>query len=154
MLSCMVYSGYVPRRASKTAAINTRARDREHRAFELRKAGATYQQIGSQLGVTKQAANKMIKRVLAELKDLTDGDAEDVRRIEVERLDVMTLALWPKARRGDVQEVDRVLRIMQRRAELLGLDSGIAVTANKVGTSCQHVVEVVFVGKPSDTHQG
>jgi hypothetical protein len=35
----------------------------------------------------------------------------------------MLLGLWQKASRGDPASVDRVLRIQERRARLLGLDA-------------------------------
>jgi hypothetical protein len=39
----------------------------------------------------------------------------------------MTLALWPAAMRGDVTAVTGLLRIMERRAKLLGLDAPVKV---------------------------
>jgi len=47
--------------------------------------------------------------------------ADDYRRIELERLDKMTLSLF--TRRNDPRTADTLLRIMERRAKLLGLDS-------------------------------
>ena len=46
--------------------------------------------------------------------------ADEVRRLELERLDQLQLGLWLKACKGDVSAVLGVLRIMQRRAKLLG----------------------------------
>ena len=46
-----------------------------------------------------------------------------VLALELERLDALTLAAWPRARAGDDRAIRVVLRIMQRRAKLLGLDA-------------------------------
>jgi hypothetical protein len=51
--------------------------------------------------------------------------AEELRTMEVARLDQMLLGLWPKAIKGDTWAVDRVLKIMERRAALLGLDAPV-----------------------------
>ena len=113
----------VPRRASKTSAKSVIAREREQKAFELKKSGATYAQIGEQLGCSKQSAHAMVGRVLLELRGLVEVDARDVLRLEVERLDAMLLALWPRASAGNEGAIDRVLKIGERRSRLLGLDA-------------------------------
>lgn len=99
------------------------AAERRRKAVELRKAGASLKTIAGELGVTFQAVSKMIHKELAELAAATEKDAETLRQIEVERLDAMLLGLWNRARHGHEGAVDRVLRIMQRRAALLGLDA-------------------------------
>lgn len=106
-----------------TSAERVIAKEREAQAFELRKSGANYRQIGDHLGVTPQAAHKMVKRVMAMLAKLAKEDAEAVRQMELDRLDAMLMGLWPKARKGNEGAVDRVIRIMQRRADMLGIDA-------------------------------
>ncbi len=97
------------------------AAERRKQALELRKSGATYQVIADQLGYkTRDSARKAI---YSALKDITRESAEDVRTLEIARLDALMLALWPKARQGNETSVDRILRIMERRAKLIGLDS-------------------------------
>ena len=99
------------------------ATERRLQALELRKAGANYRRIGAQLGVSEAQAYKDVQgelqRIQAEASDL----AADVRTLELERLDALTLALWPSARQGKEGAIDRVLRVMERRSKLLGLDA-------------------------------
>jgi predicted DNA binding protein len=123
----------MPRGRSPTSRQNSVSREREREAFELRKAGGSLQQIGDKIGVSKQAVSQMLKRVLADLVSATMEDAEDVRHMEVERLDALLLGLWQKARAGNEGAVDRVLRIMQRRSELLGLDAPRRTTTEITG---------------------
>ena len=102
-----------------------RGAERRKQAVVLRIAGATYQQIGDRIGVNKQRAYQLVKQALGETKRLTAESAEELKGIELERLDALCTAMWPDAMKGDEQKVDRVLRIMKRRAELLGLDAPI-----------------------------
>ena len=102
--------------AEKTAA-------RRLQALELRKAGATYQQIGERIGISANQAHLDVRRELQKIAEQASELATDVRQMELERLDSMHLGLWPEARKGHLGAVDRVLRIMERRASLLGLDA-------------------------------
>ena len=77
-----------------TASRRVQAAAREKAAFALRIAGATYAQIGAQLGVTGCAAHKMVKRVLERTRGETDAEAVELRRLETERLDALQVALW------------------------------------------------------------
>lgn len=106
-----------------TASRRVQAAEREKAAFALRIAGATYAQIGAQLGVTGCAAHKMVKRVLERTRGETDAEAVELRRLETERLDALQVALWGLASKGDAGAIDRILKIMERRARLLGLDA-------------------------------
>jgi len=46
-----------------------------------------------------------------------------LRALELLRLDELLNALWDTAIAGDLKAVDRVLKVMERRAKLLGLDA-------------------------------
>lgn len=65
------------------------------------------------------------RAIRAGLKKTLQEPADELRTMEVERLDVMLDGLWDKASKGDTWSVDRVLRIMERRASLLGLDAPV-----------------------------
>jgi hypothetical protein len=56
------------------------------------------------------------------VKEISEG-AEEVLNLELQRLDTMLLAVWPKAASGDSGAIDRVLKLMDRRARYLGLDT-------------------------------
>lgn len=98
------------------------AKDRERECLLLRKAGATYDQIAERVGITREGARGAVARALAALSDVCTEEAKEVRQLELDRLDVMLLGIWDQARRGDVQAIDRVLRIQERRAKFLSLD--------------------------------
>jgi hypothetical protein len=99
--------------------------ERKLKAFELRKAGKTYDEIARELGYSNRGAAQ--KAVMGTMRKLLSEPAEEVRKMELARLDTMFADLWnARARtndKGDPTTVDRLLRIMERRAKLLGLDA-------------------------------
>ena len=116
---------------------------RRAEALAMRAAGHTFDVIGERLGVTRQAAQQLVARAVAALP-VESLDA--VRQLESERLDGLLAAVWPSAESGDVRAVDRVLRIMERRARLLGLDGGDP-------TEDERVEVVVNWGRPDPNNQ-
>ena len=46
--------------------------------------------------------------------------ASDLMRLEVERLDRIHAALWPRAMKADLGAIDRILRLSERRLLLQG----------------------------------
>lgn len=94
--------------------------EKHARALNLRRSGATYQQIAEQLGYANRG---MAYRIVSEeLAKVTAEPAEALLQLELDRLDTMLLGLWPKARTGHAESVRAVLRIMERRSRYLGLD--------------------------------
>jgi hypothetical protein len=108
-------------RNPKTA--RRRIRNREHlaQAMELRKAGASFQQIGDKLKLTRQRAFQLVSEGLQELNAICTDKAEELRRLDLERLDSLLLSLYPQ--RSNPRVADSILRTMERRAKLLGLDA-------------------------------
>lgn len=101
-----------------------KAAERRLRALELRRAGLTYQQIGDQMGITRQAANQLIRRVMNETLSKTAESAQVAVCLELERLDEWQVQVIREMRKGNVlPAVDRLLKIAERRAKLLGLDA-------------------------------
>lgn len=110
-----------PRVRGKGTAKKADTAERRRKALELRKAGATYEQIAEQLDYDNRGS--AWKAVDAALKEITAEPAAEVRQLELERLDALLLSLWKQARGGNLGAVDRVLRLMERRSKYLGLDS-------------------------------
>lgn len=103
---------------------NVKTEVQDGQALELRKAGASYDQIAKQLGFAhKSGAHHSVMRALKASIAMRNAAAEDVLEIELQRLDEMLLGLWADARKGRWLAVDRVLKIMERRAMFLGLDA-------------------------------
>ena len=138
---------------STTSARRTETAERKRQAVALRIAGATFEQIGERLGISKQAAHGLVVKALEATNKQTAETAEQLRAIELQRLDALQAALWADAMRGDEQKVDRVLRVMQRRAALLGLDAParqeIAQTIETVETYDYNIATARIAPRPS-----
>lgn len=91
------------------------------KAMELRLAGFSYADISEQLGYkSRVGAFKAVQRALkATLREPTD----DVRELELGRLDVMLRSIWEKVEGGQLAAIDRAIKIVERRARMLGLDT-------------------------------
>jgi len=102
--------------------------------LELRKGGATYAMIGADLGVSEARAHQIVNDALtATVAEPT----EQVRKLEIERIDHMLSVVWPTATNAmsEVTTVDAsllemilkaqagVLKLMERRAKLTGLNA-------------------------------
>ena len=98
------------------------AADRRHRALEMRKSGASYRAIGAQLGVSEKTAHQDVQQALASLAELEQSSADELRTMELMRLDMAALALAPKLKTGDPAIVGAWVRISESRRKLLGLD--------------------------------
>lgn len=95
--------------------------------------GFNYEEIGLRLGVSRAQAYKYVQGALRTIRARTDEVADDVRTLELIRLDRLQLALWRRAVEGDETAIDRILRIMERRARMLGIDSPVSVKQESVG---------------------
>ncbi len=110
--------------------------ERELSAYRLRLAGASYRQIAKAVGYAGPSpAYHAVKRVFA---SLVQEPTDEVRQLEVERLDALYMKLWTaiedtgSASEGDqdptpFENLDKaahtLLRISKRRSELIGLDA-------------------------------
>ncbi|MBK5937161.1 helix-turn-helix domain-containing protein [Halorhodospira halophila] len=108
---------------SKTAAARINSAHRKAQALELRQSGMTYAAIGGELGISNAQAYRLVSAALREIREQAREEAEQLRDLEAARLDQLQHALWDKALGGDLRAIDRLLRISERRAKLLGLDA-------------------------------
>lgn len=78
--------------------------------------------------ISHQTAYLWVTEALAEIREQNSESAEELRRLELEKLDAMTADLWPiddtgKRATVDARTADTLLRIAERRANLVGLDA-------------------------------
>jgi hypothetical protein len=99
------------------------------KALDLRRGGATYRQIAGAMGLSHGGAEKAVKRGL---KMIVAEPAEEVLKLELDRLDGMFMGLWPGIQRGDPASVSAGVRVVARRAKLLGLDAPSKVNINLI----------------------
>lgn len=94
--------------------------ERDAKALEYRKMGMSLAMIAEELGYpSAKAVNDAIGWAL---ERGCQSPGATVLRLELERLDSMFLGSYANACNGDTNSVASCLRIMERRARLLGLD--------------------------------
>jgi hypothetical protein len=60
---------------------------------------------------------------MAALETTLQEPAEQVRKLELERLDHLWFVAYPKAANGDMKALQACVRLMERRAQFQGLDA-------------------------------
>lgn len=101
--------------------------EREMRALDYRRKGHTYEEISRYMGLGGPGvAYRIIQRAMS--KAIVEN-ADEVRAVELDRLDGFLTRLQEKIERGDTKAIDTALRIMDRRAKMLGLDAPTKVQA-------------------------
>lgn len=112
--------------------------ERVQMAVQLRKQGASWQEIATACGIRggKGAAYHLVN---AALKGALREDRVAAAELEAQRMDDLLTVYYPRAMSGDGWSFDRVLRLMERRAQLLGLDArGDAQTAQVLIVAIGH----------------
>ena len=127
---------------SPTRPKMTTAAQRRVQALELRKAGYTYEQIGVALEISTQAAYKHVVKALSVIHEKITEATEELRTLEVQRIDRLFEVMYKKAEKGDYNAIDRCLRLMERRAKLLGLD---APAKSEIGIDAEMSINFVDI---------
>lgn len=99
--------------------------DREAECVKLRRQGLTLEEIAKIVGYANPAVvSNALKRAYARI---TAEDVADMRQMECQRLDLLQNANWAAAMKGDIPAGNLVLKIIDRRAKLFGLDMPIRI---------------------------
>ncbi len=99
--------------------------DKEIKVLELRRVGLTWVRIAEEVGYADHtgayaAYKRAIKRTMQQ-------PADELREQELDRIDRLQVAVWPSAMKGDTRAVLTIVRLMERRAKLTGLDMPIKI---------------------------
>jgi hypothetical protein len=101
--------------------------EKERKVLEFRRGGLTFDLIAERLGYA--SASGAHKAYLSACNRIVYEDVVEVRKSEMDRLDIAQAAIWGDL--TDTQNVDAntrarlvlaLIKIMERRARLLGLD--------------------------------
>jgi DNA-binding CsgD family transcriptional regulator len=150
----------------KTDQQRIAATERRIKVLSLRKAGAPYRQIADTLAVSLATVHDDLQRAYAELNEQQQVEAAELRTLEAARLDDLTVeatrilkTTHPFVSGGKVLSgftaegkaigltddgpklaaIDRLLKIAERRARLLGLDAPTAVNVGGALTAPDYV---------------
>lgn len=136
------------RNGAKTSPETAAAKIKAAKALELRMKGKTFEAIALEAGYnSKQAAYDAVKR---SLDAITREPAESLVRLDLERLDVLWQIQYLNAQGGDVQAMAACMKIMERRAKLLGLDAPVKVDAKTEVTTKEGVLVIGATMTPEE----
>lgn len=94
-----------------------------YKIFELRKAGWSHAQIANALNCTRHHISQLLRKELETTRTLADAALDDLRTLELARLDEATKSIWPRVLNADTRAIDIFLKISERRAKLTGMDA-------------------------------
>ncbi|KJK55655.1 hypothetical protein UK12_27320 [Saccharothrix sp. ST-888] len=127
------------------------AKLRQADAVELRRAGATYAQIGDALGVNRKTAWNYVQAALAERARETAPDRDALIGEQIAILDTVLEGLLPKAAKGETRAAEVVLKALDRHARLFGLDAPVRIKAEltdeRIARVMQLAEEIAEVGQ-------
>lgn len=118
-------------------------------AIALRIGGASFNQIATQCGYKDGKA--AWEAVMENVRRMVREPTAELVTLELARLDGMFLTAYPLARNGSLTAIDRCIKIMERRARLLGLDTPQQVQLTGQGGGPVQVSEVFVRGPGPDS---
>lgn len=105
-------------------------RERALKALALRREGLPYRVIAEQLDWSDESSARY---AVTRLLDRTEAEeVAEMRYIEGERLDELQRTHWAAALSGDLDAGKMVLKVMERRARLFGLDAPSKVAVEQM----------------------
>lgn len=139
---------------ARPSRIKPETLEREAEVLRLRRIGLTFDLIAKQLGYAH--ASGAHKAYVTACQRIVRSDVEQLRNEEQDRLDIAQTAIWAGVQRGDVPSVTALIRIMERRARLMGLDmptkSQVEVVntdGNTIDAEVARLVQLLGSGKES-----
>lgn len=107
---------------------------RRRKVWELRRFGFDYDEIALKLkeefgeeslptNYSGKNAYEDISTLLRQFDNELRETAQEVAWIELDRFDELLVAVWEKARSGDLAAVSKALEISRERRKLLGIDN-------------------------------
>jgi DNA-binding Lrp family transcriptional regulator len=107
------------KRSRPILAQDANAKLRAAQALELRITGMSQREIAKQVGVSQPQVSRMIAKALREKRD---ERVDDLRKIDVERMEDLHNLAWRFAKQGDMTAAGVITRLLDRRAKLFGFD--------------------------------
>ncbi|MFZ0325574.1 MAG: hypothetical protein WAN48_15755 [Actinomycetes bacterium] len=113
-----------PRRGDTATALLRRSR-----SVTLAMAGLSYDEIAREVGYANRGT--AWRTVTKALEQKVADSVDELRQVEGERLDALQAAVWGQALAGDVAACTAVLKIIDRRIQLFGLNQASTTTPDK-----------------------
>jgi hypothetical protein len=96
---------------------------RRRAILEMRRSGFSSQQIADNLGIEWEDAVPIIREVMDGIVSATTENVASGRALDLLRIDEAIKAVSPAADMGDPKSIDALMKLLDRRAKLAGLDA-------------------------------
>ena len=106
--------------SSSSRTVREKRRDE---VMEMVLAGWPYRRIAGRVGVSHVTVMRDVVARLKEGAEVATAQTNEYRERQRQQLESLLRRLWVRAHKGEGAAVDRVLRILEREAKLLGLDA-------------------------------
>ncbi len=131
------------RPTQRTAPRNLMAQRRKRIILDLRSAGLTYEQVAeqsTQMGykVTANKARVIVEKALHEMARDDQKNVEQIRQLDLRRIDEAIKILWPKVREGNLKAMREYRAFIDQRSRLLGT---YAAQKHEVHGQIDHVID-------------
>jgi len=110
---------------------------RKQKALTMRRAGIPVEAIAAHLKVHPRTVYTWLKDAIAAIPR---EEADELRLLELDRLDAIFRGHFAPAVNGDVRSAETCLKIMERRARLLNLDTQTTAGLEQVGNLLDRLV--------------
>lgn len=97
------------------------ADERQAQVAAMLKAGATYRQIAKQVGCSVATVARDYQDILADWRAEHASTINEAVVKHVARLDALLMAVWARATQGNLQAIDRALKILDQIADVYGM---------------------------------
>lgn len=129
--------GTHPKKAQTAKVNEVDITERQNKAVALRRQGGSLRAIAKQLGISHEQVRLDIEAVMTEVIAEAKNNVDELRALELEHLDELRLHAmtiltkerkdkdddWYDVERIKLTAIDRLRRISERRARLLGIDA-------------------------------
>ena len=100
---------------------------RIQQAVKLRIEGNSYEKIAKLLKVSRGTAFNYVKEHFDKVREETKEDIRQYRDLQIKRNEDLIKSLWIKAKAGDGNAIDRIAKLQDQNAKLLGTYTPIKV---------------------------
>lgn len=126
-----------------------RVEQRRKQAVQLRLAGVDmetiYQQLKGQGYSSADHVSMDLKRARERSRAQLDGSVEDLRELQLDRLERLLAATWPKAVTGATASIDTAARLIAQICKIKGLDAPTQVElSHRIEMESTAVAEAVL----------
>jgi hypothetical protein len=138
--------------APKLSPYRLNVLERQTQVFNLRRAGLDFANIARTVRPPYKEESGARYAFAMAMRRRHYEPPEELRLMERDRLDALQVELWKMAQGGSIKAHDTLLKLMKRRAELLGLDQPMKVEVAGPGGGPVKVREVIIEhDAPDDT---